>query len=192
MELKQAIRARVSTAAVTDQAPTDAQLRELLAIAAHSPDHAALRVWRLVSLRGADRERLGAALAAGFGDPAGSPEAAKTAAKAVRAPLLLGIVAAPREHPKVPTWEQIAATAGVVTTLQLLLFEAGFTAMWRTGPAIDLAEVRDVMGVAPTELLLGWLYVGGTAQAAARGGDPDVGDRLSPLPAADDRAQSPS
>ena len=186
MELKQAIRTRVSTAAITDEAPSDEDLRELLSLAAHSPDHAALRSWRLVSLRGADRERLGAAMAAGFGDVAGTPEAQKTAAKALRAPLLLSIIAAPREHPKVPAWEQIAATAGMITTLQLLLFEAGYTAMWRSGPAIDLPEVRAVMGLATDELLLGWLYIGGTAPGQApRGSDPDVADRLRPLAASD-------
>src|SRR3954470_18298935 len=111
MELTEAIRSRRSTAPVTDAAPTDAQLYDYLALAAHSPDHAGLRPWRLVPLRGSDRERLGAALAEGFGDPPGSPEAAKTAAKPLRAPLLLSIVACPVEHPKVPVWEQLAATA---------------------------------------------------------------------------------
>jgi nitroreductase len=184
MELKQAIRTRVSTAAITDEAPSDESLRELLSLAAHSPDHASLRAWRLVSLRGADRSRLGAAMAVGFGDLAGTPEAQKTAAKALRAPLLLGIIAAPREHPKVPAWEQVAATAGMITTLQLLLFEAGYTAMWRSGPAIDLPEVRAVMGLADGELLLGWLYIGGTAPGQPlRGSDPDVADRIRPLPA---------
>jgi nitroreductase len=195
MELREAIRCRVSTAAITDVAPTDDQLLELLAIAAHSPDHAALRTWRLVSVRGEDRARLGAAMATGFGDEAGSPEAAKTAAKASRAPLLLGIVLRPREHPKVASWEQLAGAAGMIATFQLLLFEAGYTAMWRSGPAIDLDEVRSVMAVASDEQLLGWLYIGATASRpaqgsepaadppAVRGGDHDVTGRITPMPA---------
>jgi nitroreductase len=184
MELTQAVRSRSSTAPITDEGPSDEELLGLLAVAAHSPDHASLRPWRLVSIRGDDRRRLGGALAAGFGDLAGSPEAARTASKALRAPLLLGIVTHPLPHRKVPEWEQIAATVAMVTTLQLLLFEAGWTAMWRTGPAVELSEVRAVMGIAGDERLLGWLYVGRTVPHPPRpnAADPDVSGRITPLP----------
>ena len=183
MELIEAIRCRRSTAPVTDAAPTDAELYEYLALAAHSPDHAGLRPWRLVSLRGSDRERFGAALADGFGDPPGSPEAARTAAKPMRAPLLLSIVATPVEHPKVPAWEQLAATAGLVSTLQLVLFEAGWTAMWRSGPAVELPQVRQLIGIGNTEQLLGWLYIGGRTQTGPdTRPDPDVSGKISTLP----------
>jgi nitroreductase len=183
MELTEAIRSRRSTAPVTDAAPTDAQLYDYLALAAHSPDHAGLRPWRLVPLRGSDRERLGAALAEGFGDPPGSPEAAKTAAKPLRAPLLLSIVACPVEHPKVPVWEQLAATAALIATLELVLFEAGWTAMWRTGPGVELPSVRRLLGVGEAEQLLGWLYIGGRTDGRPDNRpDPDVGGKISPLP----------
>ncbi|HET6210148.1 MAG TPA: nitroreductase family protein, partial [Jatrophihabitans sp.] len=108
MELSTAIRARRSTAPVGQQAPTDEELAQLLQLAAHSPDHAGLRPWRLISLRGMARDRLGQAMAAGFGDQPGSAAAAKTAGKTRRAPLLVSIVAVPVDHPKVPRWEQLA------------------------------------------------------------------------------------
>ena len=183
MELIDAIRCRRSTAPVTDAAPTDADLYEYLGLAAHSPDHAGLRPWRLVSLRGNDRARLGAALAEGFGDPPGSPEAARTAAKPLRAPLLLSIIATPVRHPKVPAWEQLAATAALVTTLQLVLFEAGWTAMWRSGPAVELPQVQQLIGLGETEQLLGWLYIGGrTGTSSGARPDPDVSGKISALP----------
>lgn len=184
MELTDAVRLRRSTAPLTDDAPDDAQLAGYLNLAAHSPDHAGLRPWRLIVLRGTDRERLGAALATGFGDAPGTPEAARTARKTLRAPLLLTVVGVPVEHPKVPQWEQIAATAAMVTTLELVLFDAGWTAMWRTGPAVALPGVRSLLGLAEHELLMGWLYVGGTGACAEPGAraDPDVNDRLSGLP----------
>jgi nitroreductase len=190
MELTDAVRLRSSSLPLTDSAPDDAQLAAAVALAAHSPDHAALRPWRLVTIRGDQRLRLGAALVAGFGDEPGSRAADKTAAKVLRAPLLLGIVGCPRPHPKVPQWEQVAATAAMVATLELVLFDAGWAAMWRTGPPATLPEVRAVMGVADDELLLGWLYIGGIAEpgAAARAIDPDLGDRISALPPAPDGA----
>jgi nitroreductase len=171
MELRTAICARRSTAPVGRQAPTDEELARFLQLAAHSPDHAGLRPWRLISLRGTARDRLGKAMAAGFGDQPGSPAAAKTASKTQRAPLLVSIVGVPVDHPKVPRWEQLAAVGALVATLQLVLFEAGYTAMWRTGPAVELAEVRQLLGVGAAEQLLGWLYVGATEPGA---GPPDV------------------
>ena len=185
MELTTAVRQRRSTAAITDRAPDDAELRRCLALAAHSPDHAGLRPWRLITLRGTDLDRLAAALVAGYGDIPGTPEARRTAAKAYRAPLLLTVVGVPVEHRKVPEWEQIAATAALVTTLQLVLFDAGWTAMWRTGPATALPEVRKLLGLADHERLLGWLYIGATDPAgmAAECPDPDITGKIGSLPA---------
>jgi nitroreductase len=187
MQLPEAVRNRRSAAALTDTAPTDEQLYDYLALAAHSPDHLSLRAWRLVTVRGSDRERLGAATAAGFGDQPGTPQAARTAAKALRAPMLLSIVLSPVEHPKVPRWEQLAATAALVSTLELVLFDAGWSAKWRSGPAVEFAQVRQLLGIGDDEQLLGWLYIGGTAPAGpdprsdARP-DPDVSGRITPLP----------
>lgn len=183
MELTEVVRHRRSAAVLTDAAPTDAQLYDYLRLAAHSPDHAGLRAWRLVTLRGNDRERLGAAMAAGFGDQPGTAEAARTAAKATRAPMLLSIILTPVEHPKVPRWEQLAATAALVSTLELVLFDAGWTAKWRSGPAVEFAEVRQLLGVGDSEQLLGWLYIGGTAEAGPDGRpDPEVSGKITPLP----------
>jgi nitroreductase len=183
VELTEAIRDRRSTAAMTDDAPSDDDLARFVAVAAHAPDHAALQPWRLVTVRGEVRERLGHAWVEGCGDEPGSDAARKTASKPLRAPLLVGIIGQfVPEHPKVPEWEQVAAIAALVATLQLVFFEAGYTAMWRTGPAVDLAPVFEVMGVKPDEKLMGWLYVGGTAEAGRDGRrDPDVGAKITSL-----------
>jgi len=182
MDLTAAIRARRSTAPVSDTAPTDAELAGFLQLAAHSPDHAGLRAWRLITLRGSARSRLGEAMAVGFGDEPGSPAAAKTAKKPLRAPLLVTVVGRPVEHPKVPEWEQIAAIGALVATLELVLFDAGYTAMWRTGPAVDLPAVRAVLQLAPDERLLGWLYVGGTPTEFEQPDvEPDVTGKITAL-----------
>jgi nitroreductase len=187
MELVTAIRVRRSTAPVTDRAPSDAELAGYLQLAAHSPDHLCLRAWRLITLRGEARVRLGDALVAGFGDTPGTPRAAKTAGKALRAPLVISIVAMPVDHPKVPRWEQTAAIGALVATLQLVLFEAGYTAMWRTGPAVELAPVRELLGLAEHEQLLGWLHVGGRDLDPSPSPEPDVAGKISTLAEAADQ-----
>jgi nitroreductase len=164
MELTEAVRGRRSAIRLTDPGPSDDELCELLADAATGPDHGLLRPWRLVLIRGAARAALGEAFAADLPDN-DEPGRAQAAAKALRAPLLVSIVFAPKDVPKVPAWEQLAATVTVVHNLALLLHGCGWGAIWRTGAPSRSAEVRDLLGVTADEQLLGWLYVGTSVAA---------------------------
>ncbi|TFC30714.1 nitroreductase [Cryobacterium sp. TMT1-3] len=155
----QAVNGRRSYSRVTSLAPTRAELLPLVAAAARVADHGALRPWRLLELRGAARERLGAAFVAA--SACEGVEAVKLAGKPLRAPLLLAVIASRRVSFKVTAWEQDAVAAGVAHMLTLLLGDAGWGAMWRTGALVRAAPVREVHGLADAEELLGWLYVGG-------------------------------
>jgi nitroreductase len=174
--------ARRSSPKVTDAAPDDTALVALLEGAARVADHAALRPWRVIALRGGARARLGTALAAAAG--AEGEAAVKLAAKPLRAPLLLAVVAVTTpDHAKVPEWEQEASAAGVAHLLSLLLDEAGWGVMWRTGPYPRHPLVARVHGLAPNERLLGWLYVGGRVETRRTDGrlDPIAASRLTTL-----------
>ena len=179
--VREAAIARRSAPKVTDAAPDDAAIVSLLDAAARVADHGSLAPWRVIALRGDARARLGAALvdAAGFD----GEQAARLAAKPLRAPLLLAIVAVTREHPKVPVWEQEAVAAGVAHVLTLLLDEAGWGVMWRTGPHTRHPLVAAAHGLAPNERLLGWLYVGGRPEGArpARSADSLAAQRFSAI-----------
>jgi len=156
--------ARRSWPKVTDAAPDDGELRRLLDAASLVADHASLAPWRVIAIRGDARARVGRAIADAAG--AEGDAAAKLAAKPLRAPLLIAVVAVVREHPKVPAWEQEAVAAGVAHLLSLLLDEAGWGVMWRTGPHTRHPLVAEAHGLAPHERLLGWLYVGGRPEGA--------------------------
>jgi nitroreductase len=156
--LREAVLRRRSYPRVTPQAPGHDELLELVATAATLADHGALKPWRLIEVRGSARERLGEALAESSPD---EERQRRLAAKPLRAPLLIAIVAARRPSAKVAGWEQDAAAAGVAHLLSLLLDDAGWAVMWRTGNLIDSAAVRAFHRLADGEHLLGWLYVGG-------------------------------
>lgn len=153
------MRRRRSQPAVTDEAPTKRELLPLIEAAASVADHASLRPWRLIALRGDARTRLGQAIAEATGLEGSA--AAKMAEKPLRAPLLLAIVVSPKRSHKVPDWEQEAVAAGVAHALSLVLDEAGWGVMWRTGLYTRSGPVHRMHGLAPDERLLGWLYVGG-------------------------------
>jgi nitroreductase len=177
--VREAALARRSSPKVTDASPSDAELRELLDAAGRVADHAALAPWRVIALRGDARARLGRALAEASGLE--GEHADKLAAKPLRAPLLLAIVATVTPHFKVPAWEQEAVAAGVAHLLSLLLDDAGWGVMWRTGPHTRHPAVAAMHGLDANERLLGWLYVGGRPDEsrATRGRGP--GDRLTTL-----------
>ncbi len=158
-----AVSARRSHSLVGPTAPTHEELLPLVEAAARVADHGALRPWRLLELRGAARERLGEAFAASTDTDAlmnTDAAAAKLATKPLRAALLIAVVACTRQSDTVAEWEQDATAAGVAHTLSLLLHDAGWGVMWRTGPLTRSLPVRLAHELSPHEKLLGWLYVG--------------------------------
>src|SRR3954468_23507426 len=58
----EAVRTRRSWSKVTDEAPTHAELLTLVSAAGRVADHSSLRPWRIIELRGPDREVLGRAI----------------------------------------------------------------------------------------------------------------------------------
>tara|TARA_R110002020_G_scaffold15707_6_gene56241 strand:+ start:269 stop:808 length:540 start_codon:yes stop_codon:yes gene_type:complete len=148
-----AVRARRSWSKVTDEAPTHDELLELVSAAGRVADHSGLRPWRLIELRGDDRETLGRAINKAEGEKGAS-------SKPRRAPLLIAVVASYRKSDKVPRWEQEAVASGVAHMLSLLLDEAGYGVLWRTGHYTRAKAVAKAHGLKKNEELLGWLYVG--------------------------------
>ena len=176
----EALRRRRSQPTVTDAAPRMRELLPLLEAAGSVADHARLRPWRIIAIRGRARERVGAAMAEAAGLQ--GEAAARLARKPLRAPLLLAIVVSPKPSTKVPEWEQEAAAAGVAHALELVLDEAGWGVMWRTGLQTRSEPVARVHRLAPGERLLGWLYVGGREREnGRRRGAVDAKDYLTSL-----------
>lgn len=154
MSVLDAVRARQSWSKVTDDAPSHEELLTFVSAAGRVADHSSLRPWRLIELRGGDREALAAAIAKAEGDKSPS-------SKPLRAPLLIAVVASYRKSDKVPRWEQEAVASGVAHMLSLLLDDAGWGVFWRTGHYTRSKAVAKAHGLTKDEELLGWLYVGG-------------------------------
>jgi nitroreductase len=105
------------------------------------------------------RETLGSAIAKVEG--LSGSDAERLAAKPLRAPLLIAVVARHQPSEKVPRWEQSAVASGVAHVLSLLLNDAGWGVIWRTGHYVRAKKIAELHGLAKNERLLGWLYVGG-------------------------------
>ena len=158
-DLVDRVAGRRSFSRVTPDAPTHEELLPLVAAAGRVADHSALHPWRIIELRGDARMRLGQAFVKDA--RASGPDAEKLASKPLRSSLLLAIVAVRSKSEKVPGWEQDAVASGVAHILSLLLHDAGWGVMWRTGHHTRSKAVHRMHGLAKNERLLGWLYVGG-------------------------------
>lgn len=166
-ELVDAVASRRSYSRVTEQAPTHEELLPLIAAAGRVADHSALHPWRVIELRGDARSRLGEAFAKDAG--VSGKDAEKLAAKPLRASLLLAIVSVRTKSDKVAGWEQDAVASGVAHILSLLLHDAGWGVIWRTGHHTRSKAVHRMHGLKKNERLLGWLYVGGIPEGSKEG-----------------------
>lgn len=176
---------RRSVPRLVDPGPDDAQLEAMLTAATSAPDHGMLRPWRFVVIAGEGRERLGAVFAQAHRTREPDADAGaleKTAAKPLRAPMVVAVIATPVPAEAawngkvVPTWEQEAAVAAATQNLCLAAHALGLGAMWRTGWFGDAHEVRTALGLGPADRVVGWVYLGTIPDSA------HPGPRRDPMP----------
>lgn len=144
-------------------APDRDELELLFRAALRAPDHAWLRPWRFLVIQGARRHALGQVLLDSLlrHDP-DADEAVRTKAlnAPLRAPLVIVVLAAITEHPKVPAVEQ-RLSAGCAAHAILLAAEAlGYAGVWRTGNAAYDPKVIADIGGADNQEIVGFLYIG--------------------------------
>lgn len=151
--------------------PDAGQIGIMLEIAARVPDHGVLAPWRFTLYRGEARTAVGEALAAmqerrnGPLDPVSRK---KELGRFSRAPLVVGIVSAPKDDPKVPQWEQFLSAGAAAMNVVHAATALGFGANWVTGWYAEDGEAARMLGAGEGERFVGFVHVG-----ALRGETPD-------------------
>ena len=80
--------------------------------------------------------------------------------KAMRAPVIVVVAAHVQKGHKIPAVEQFASAAAAAQTVMLAADAQGFGAMWKTGaPAYD-AWVKQALGLAAEDEIVGFIYLG--------------------------------
>ncbi len=163
MQALDALLNRVSVARLGAPAPDATQRERLLRAALRVPDHAQLRPWRFIEIEGPGLVALGALFAEALEarNPQATPaELDKARGMPLRAPLLLLVVASPKEHPKVPRDEQLQSAACAAHAVLLAAHAQGVGAIWRTGEMASDPRVAAGLGLAAHEQILAFLYLG--------------------------------
>ena len=165
MDLLTAIESRASAGRLTDPGPNKQQIERLLRAASHAPDHGRLSPWRFAVMQDAGRGILANAMADLLlrrHPDASADMLASEKAKAQRAPTIIAVAAHPTPGHKVPEVEQVVAVGAAIQNLLLAAQALGFGTMWKTGaPAYD-AEVKQALGFATTDQVVGFVYLGTT------------------------------
>ena len=163
MELFEAIHGRHSQKKLKQDAVPHELIEKMLDAGAQAPNHYKVRPWRFVVLTGAARERLGDVFAASQLDrtPDLPPDAsAKTRALPLRAPVLIAVAADLPTGVKVLEVENISAASAACMNMLLAAHALGLGAIWRTGEWARDPKVKEFLGFAPDQPIVGFLYVG--------------------------------
>ncbi|MCJ8158407.1 nitroreductase [Sphingomonas sp. LaA6.9] len=156
--------------------PDAEQLREMLTIAARTPDHGKLAPWRFVIVEGNRREALAGLLVDAY--RAERPEAGRLEIEAMQqfahqAPTLVVVLSSPKESSKIPLWEQQLSAGAVAMNLLHAAHAMGFVGGWLTGWPAYSDAVRDAFGAAP-ERIAGFVFIGSPSRDLEERPRPDM------------------
>ena len=181
MDALELLHQRVSCPALNDPAPTSEQLDVMFQAALRAPDHGAIRPWRFLLVEGEGRQKLGELFlqAAKMDEPELSDEKQqKILNMPLRAPSMIVVIAATKEHPKVPDVEQQISAGCAAQNIILAAHAQGLGAMWRTGDMAYHPVVKSGLGVADAESIVGYVYLG-TPRKLRRAPQHDVSSFVS-------------
>lgn len=155
---------RCSVPRLTSPAPTGDVLKLIKQAALRVPDHAGLKPWQFLVFDNEDAlKALGEiyAKAALIDDPDVDPSTVERAKQLpLRAPLVIVCATNKKEHAKVPMWEQDVSAGCAVMAMQQAAFANGFGGIWRTGAYAESPTVRQMLGIAEKDSIVGFLYLG--------------------------------
>ncbi len=150
--------------ALTAPGPDDAALERILSAALRVPDHGRLAPWRIKVLRGAGKERYADAISDLYrrlNPDAPEEQVALERRKPLMAPVTLAVIATPREHPKIPDWEQLLSGGALCMQILLAAHALGFSGVWLTGWPAFRPEVVSLLGHDPqVDRIIGFVHLG--------------------------------
>jgi nitroreductase len=161
--------------------PDVAQLRQMLQIAARTPDHGKLAPWRFIVVPADARDALAAALTDAY--RADKPGAGRLEIDAIeqfarQAPCLVVVLASPRTQSHIPQWEQQLSVGAATMNLEHAAHAMGYAACWLTGWAAFSDRVRDLFGADP-ERIAGFVFIGTPSRELEERPRPDLDQVVS-------------
>ncbi|KJZ20919.1 nitroreductase family protein [Loktanella sp. S4079] len=161
---------------LTTPVPNRAELETILTAAARTPDHGKLEPWRFIVLEKPALNRLAALVDQRGNDLGIDPDKiTKANAQFATADLVVAVISAPVDSPKVPQIEQVYSAGAVCLALVNAGLAAGWGANWLSGWAShDRAFVTEGLGLAEHEHVAGFIHLGTEKNAPPERPRPDL------------------
>jgi len=170
---------------LVEPGPHEAQLGEMIRIAARTPDHGKLAPWRFVHVPRDRRSAFAELLHRAY--RIDNPQPARLETEAVdrlahQAPTLVVALSSPLEGTKIPLWEQELSCGAACMNLLSAAHAMGFAAGWITGWAAYSEQVRRAFA-RDGERIAGFIYIGTPANPLEERPRPPLDRILSEWPA---------
>ncbi len=154
-------------------APSEAELADILTLAARAPDHGKLAPWRFVVLRDEGKAAFVADLEAIAAARDDAPKALAKLGK-IRVPPMTVVVISRYVEGEIPEWEQRLSAGAVCTILTLAAQAMGYGANWITDWYAYDAAVGLLLELAPGEKVAGFIHLGTPAEDPQERVRPDL------------------
>ncbi len=163
MDVFEAIYTRRSQGKVKQDPVPREWIEKLLDAAVQAPNHYKVRPWRFVVLTGKGLTGLGDVMAAS--QQARHPEYPleafdKCRTLPLRAPVVIAVGVDKPSEAKVLEIENVSAAAAAIQNLLLAAHAMGLGAKWRTSEWARDPMVKEFLGFAPDQHLIGFVYLG--------------------------------
>jgi nitroreductase len=143
--------------------PSNSQIRQMAEIAARVPDHGKIAPWRFIEYSNSAKTRLdGLILKRAIEkqpDLDGEMKAVEQS-RMTRSPTVIGLISSPKEHPKVPVWEQELSCGAAGMNWLIAANALGFDAQWLSEWIAFDEVLAPHFGVKNNERLAGFIHIG--------------------------------
>ena len=156
-------RKSISAAFLADPGPGEAEINDILSIAARVPDHGKLTPWRFIVFAGDARRKAGEALAPLFAakNPGADAKLIEDDRnRLARAPLVIAVVSRAAPHPKIPEWEQVLSAGNAAMNVVMAAHALGYAAQWTTGWIAYDEDAGRILGLKPGERFVAFIHIG--------------------------------
>jgi nitroreductase len=163
MDVFEAIHNRHSQGKVKPDPVPRELIEKLLHAAVQAPNHYKVRPWRFVVLTGEGLRKLGDVMAESQQErhPDFPLEAFdKCRVLPLRAPVVIAVGVDKPSEAKVLEIENVCAAAAATQNLLLAAHALGLGAKWRTDIWARDAKVKEFLGFAPDQHIIGFIYIG--------------------------------
>ena len=164
MDALTALHARNSINLLTEPAPSKQQLDNIIKAGLRACDHRSLTPWKFLLIEGDARAEFGDLMVKAKEAVDGSKLAPDLAAtlkkKPFRAPTILVVVAAIKEHEKVPEVEQLLSAGAAAQMMMTAAHAQGVGAIWRSGSMMFTDEMHRGLELEENDKIVGFIYLG--------------------------------